>query len=78
MEGGNLLRTPVSIQLVLQQPLKQRVIAEPSVFRVQGDQEKVVLSDPPTDDQDSRNASGIVTSVAFSPATAINQGTGSR
>ena len=43
LDGGNLLRTIVSIQLVLQQLLKQIVKAEPSVFRVQGDQEKVAL-----------------------------------
>jgi len=46
LEGANLLRSPVSIQLVSQQLLKERVIAEPSVFDVQGDQEKVVHSEP--------------------------------
>jgi hypothetical protein len=43
LESGNLLRTPALIQLVLQQLMKKMVIAEPSVFRVQGDQKKVVL-----------------------------------
>jgi hypothetical protein len=45
MEGGNLLRTPGPIQLVLQQLPKQMVIAKPSVFRVQGHQEKVLCKD---------------------------------
>jgi hypothetical protein len=43
MESGNLLSTSVPIQPVLQQLLKQVVIAKPLVFHVQGDQEKVVL-----------------------------------
>ena len=42
-DGVNLLRAPVSIQLVLQQLLKHVVIAEPSVFQIQTDQEQVVL-----------------------------------
>ena len=45
MEGGNLLRTPVSIQLVLQQLPKKMVKSEPSIFSIKSYQEEKKGSD---------------------------------